>query len=130
MLRLCNPCSCTVGTSVSSCRTSIAAALVGGPIKLSPSFRAAPLDRGITQFFRPNPIVAIAVADTVEGQLVYPVTASKKHPARTMYHRSRLVFLLVALASTAAAHDDHGGHGQKPIVDEHANWMTRHMAGM
>ncbi|TDZ23412.1 putative calcium-binding protein [Colletotrichum sidae] len=32
---------------------------------------------------------------------------------------------LVALASRALAHGD---HSQKPIVDENANWMTKHMA--
>ncbi|KAH8878653.1 putative calcium ion binding protein [Thozetella sp. PMI_491] len=36
--------------------------------------------------------------------------------------------LFLAVAGTAVAHGDHGSHGQKPIVDEHANWMTMHMA--
>lgn len=35
----------------------------------------------------------------------------------------------LALGGACRAHGDHGDHGQKPIVDEHANWMTRHMAG-
>lgn len=35
----------------------------------------------------------------------------------------------LALGGACLAHGDHGDHGQKPIVDEHANWMTRHMAG-
>ncbi|KAL1865171.1 hypothetical protein Daus18300_007297 [Diaporthe australafricana] len=38
-----------------------------------------------------------------------------------------LVFAL-ALGKTCLAHGDHGDHGQKPIVDENATWMTKHMA--
>jgi hypothetical protein len=42
-------------------------------------------------------------------------------------------FLLVGLSvlSRVAAHGDHGGGGagQKPMADENANWMTKHMAG-
>ncbi|VBB87038.1 Putative protein of unknown function [Podospora comata] len=41
--------------------------------------------------------------------------------------------LLSALPPLALAHGNHGGGGeggsQKPAVDPHANWMTRHMAG-
>ncbi|POR32369.1 Putative calcium-binding protein [Tolypocladium paradoxum] len=33
----------------------------------------------------------------------------------------------LALAGAVLAHGD---HPQKPIVDEHANWMTKHMAGI
>lgn len=40
----------------------------------------------------------------------------------------------LALSGAALAHGDHGeegghAHGQKPIVSENANWMTKHMAG-
>lgn len=28
------------------------------------------------------------------------------------------------------AHGSHESHGQKPIVDEDATWMEKHMAGM
>ncbi|KAK3941701.1 calcineurin B-like protein 4 [Diplogelasinospora grovesii] len=39
------------------------------------------------------------------------------------------LFLLGCLAGAAYAHGDHGeGHGQKPIVDANASWMTKHMA--
>lgn len=34
----------------------------------------------------------------------------------------------MALAGSALAHG--GDHSQKPIVDENADWMTKHMAGM
>ena len=37
-------------------------------------------------------------------------------------------FLLAGLVARASAHGDHG-HSQKPMVDENANWMTKHMAG-
>ncbi|KUI67361.1 hypothetical protein VM1G_03307 [Cytospora mali] len=39
--------------------------------------------------------------------------------------------LVVALALSGAclAHGDHGDNGQKPMVDENADWMTKHMAG-
>lgn len=41
--------------------------------------------------------------------------------------------LLSALPPLALAHGNHGGGGeggsQKPAVDPHANWMTKHMAG-
>jgi len=47
-----------------------------------------------------------------------------------MRSTSPVLVLITALASRAAAHGDHGGsHGQKPMVDEHADWMTKHMAG-
>ncbi|KAI3399249.1 hypothetical protein diail_7411 [Diaporthe ilicicola] len=36
--------------------------------------------------------------------------------------------LALALGKTCLAHGGHGDHGQKPIVDEHAPWMTKHMA--
>lgn len=32
------------------------------------------------------------------------------------------------LGKMCLAHGDHGDHGQKPIVDENASWMTKHMA--
>lgn len=38
-----------------------------------------------------------------------------------------LVFAL-ALGKACLAHGDHGDHGQKPVVDENASWMTKHMA--
>lgn len=46
----------------------------------------------------------------------------------------RAFITALALSGAALAHGDHGdegghGHGQKPIVDENANWMTKHMAG-
>lgn len=41
---------------------------------------------------------------------------------------ANLVFAL-ALGKACLAHGDHGDHGQKPIVDENASWMTKHMAG-
>ncbi|KAG8160553.1 hypothetical protein KVR01_010089 [Diaporthe batatas] len=40
---------------------------------------------------------------------------------------STLVFAL-ALGKVCLAHGDHGDHGQKPVVDENASWMTKHMA--
>ena len=41
---------------------------------------------------------------------------------------SPLLVVIGGLLGTSAAHGDHGG--QKSIVlDEHANWMMRHMAG-
>lgn len=41
-----------------------------------------------------------------------------------------LSLLLVSLAGRAVlGHGDHGNYGQKPMVDENANWMTKHMAG-
>lgn len=41
----------------------------------------------------------------------------------------RVVITALALSGASLAHGDHGEHGQKPIVDENANWMTKHMAG-
>lgn len=43
----------------------------------------------------------------------------------------RALITTLALSGATFAHGDHehGDHGQKPIVDENANWMTRHMAG-
>lgn len=41
---------------------------------------------------------------------------------------STTAVLLLGLAGACLAHGDHGGHGQKPMVDDNANWMTRHMA--
>ncbi|KAG6360588.1 hypothetical protein INS49_011650 [Diaporthe citri] len=38
-----------------------------------------------------------------------------------------IVFAL-ALSKACLAHGDHGDHGQKPIVDENASWMAKHMA--
>lgn len=35
----------------------------------------------------------------------------------------------LALSSACLAHGDHGERSQRPIVDENANWMTKHMAG-
>jgi hypothetical protein len=40
-----------------------------------------------------------------------------------------LVFAL-ALGKACFAHGGHGDHGQKPVVDENASWMTKHMAGL
>lgn len=41
-----------------------------------------------------------------------------------------LDLIVLSLAGrTALGHGDHGDHGQKPMVDEHANWMAKHMAG-
>jgi hypothetical protein len=34
----------------------------------------------------------------------------------------------LACAYVASAHGDHGSHGQKPMVADDANWMTKHMA--
>jgi len=46
---------------------------------------------------------------------------------------SELVLFLTGLAGHALAHGDHSNGGerrsQKPIVDQNANWMTKHMAG-
>ena len=42
--------------------------------------------------------------------------------------RSSSLFLL-GVAGTVLAHGDHAAVGQKPIVDDSANWMTKHMAG-
>jgi hypothetical protein len=43
--------------------------------------------------------------------------------------RSIGITVLAALASRAAGHGDHSDHGiQTPIVDENADWMTKHMA--
>jgi hypothetical protein len=41
--------------------------------------------------------------------------------------------VVFGIAGYAAAHGDHGDHGsgsQKPMVDENASWMEKHMAGM
>lgn len=40
-----------------------------------------------------------------------------------------LLLATPALIGIAAGHGDHGYGSQKPIVDENADWMTRHMAG-
>lgn len=40
----------------------------------------------------------------------------------------RLIAISLAVAGTAVAHGDHGS--QAPMVNENANWMTKHMAGM
>jgi hypothetical protein len=40
---------------------------------------------------------------------------------------SLIVFSLAG--RTVLGHGDHGEHGQKPLVDENASWMTKHMAG-
>ncbi|KAI4597880.1 hypothetical protein KJ359_004157 [Pestalotiopsis sp. 9143b] len=42
--------------------------------------------------------------------------------------RSVLLAATLALAGGAVAHGDHGGGSQKPIVDQNADWMTKHMA--
>ncbi|EQL02932.1 hypothetical protein OCS_01353 [Ophiocordyceps sinensis CO18] len=42
--------------------------------------------------------------------------------------RALALALAFVLASVVAAHG--GNHGQKPMVDKDANWMTKHMAGM
>lgn len=39
----------------------------------------------------------------------------------------RPFLLTLALAGSAVAHGDHGG--QAPMVNEDADWMTKHMAG-
>lgn len=41
----------------------------------------------------------------------------------------RSLVTALALSGASLAHGDHGDHSQKPIVDENANWMTKHMAG-
>lgn len=52
-------------------------------------------------------------------------------PLTTQFLDIMLATLVLALAlgKTCLAHGDHGDHGQKPIVDENASWMTKHMAG-
>jgi hypothetical protein len=40
-----------------------------------------------------------------------------------------LQLLSLCAATRVLAHGSHGSGSQKPIVDENANWMTRHMAG-
>lgn len=47
---------------------------------------------------------------------------------RTVSMRS-LNFLVLGVAGMALGHGDHDVHSQRPIVDENANWMTKHMAG-
>jgi hypothetical protein len=45
---------------------------------------------------------------------------------------SRIV-VAAGMAGCALAHGDHSGGGgasQKPIVDDNATWMQKHMAGM
>lgn len=37
------------------------------------------------------------------------------------------IALSLAFVGTVVAHGDHGS--QAPLVDENANWMTKHMAG-
>ncbi len=34
------------------------------------------------------------------------------------------------LAGCAFAHGNHNGGSQKPVVDDNASWMQKHMAGM
>lgn len=41
----------------------------------------------------------------------------------------RTLITALALSGASLAHGDHGEHSQKPMVDENANWMTKHMAG-
>lgn len=41
---------------------------------------------------------------------------------------SGLVCAGLGLASAAFGHGDHGSGSQRPIVDEHASWMVKHMA--
>jgi hypothetical protein len=36
--------------------------------------------------------------------------------------------LILSLAGAALGHGDHA-QSEKPLVDENANWMTKHMAG-
>ncbi len=44
--------------------------------------------------------------------------------------RTSILSPLCALAGLALAHDARtGSHLQKPMVDENADWMTKHMAG-
>jgi hypothetical protein len=37
--------------------------------------------------------------------------------------------VLLGLVGNVLAHGSHGDHGQKPMVADDANWMTKHMAG-
>lgn len=41
-----------------------------------------------------------------------------------------LIAAALALSGTSMAHGGGEHHGQKPMVDANANWMTKHMAGM
>ncbi|CCC14300.1 hypothetical protein SMACR_08864 [Sordaria macrospora] len=41
---------------------------------------------------------------------------------------SSIILAAVGLTGTALAHGDHGSGSQKPIVDENAPWMVKHMA--
>lgn len=36
--------------------------------------------------------------------------------------------LLLGFAGASLAHGDHGSHDQRPMVDENADWITKHMA--
>ncbi|KAI0130282.1 hypothetical protein BJ170DRAFT_308834 [Xylariales sp. AK1849] len=38
------------------------------------------------------------------------------------------ILMTLSLVAGALAHGDHGSGSQKPMVDENANWMTKHMA--
>jgi hypothetical protein len=44
--------------------------------------------------------------------------------------RTLSLFLVNLVGQTVLGHGDHGDHGQKPMVDENASWMAKHMAGM
>ncbi|EOO03557.1 putative secretory pathway protein [Phaeoacremonium minimum UCRPA7] len=41
-------------------------------------------------------------------------------------HASWLI--LLGFAGASLAHGDHGSHDQRPMVDENADWITKHMA--
>jgi len=42
-------------------------------------------------------------------------------------HLSTLI--IAGIVGQAFAHGDHGNRSQKPVVDENASWMVKHMAG-
>jgi len=43
--------------------------------------------------------------------------------------RSLSLVIFSLACQTVLGHGDHGDQAQKPMVDENASWMTKHMAG-
>ena len=69
-----------------------------------------------------------------ERKLQDPQFHLSDHPGAVANHNeakmlsSALLGIVAGLLGTCAAHGDHGGQ-QKIELDEHADWMMRHMAG-